>query len=363
LRILFVADAASIHTQKWLKHFQSRGDEVHVASFRPSKIEGVTVHLLPTWGMGKLGYFSALKILPTLYKKIKPEVVHAHYVTSYGFLSALTKLHPLIVTAWGSDVLLAPQQSIFRNYFARYALKHADHVTTLAEHMNGAVSALGVPLTKLTATPFGVNIGFFKPSTAGDMAAHPVRLVSTRNFHSVYDIKTLILALAEVSTAGYSLDVDLIGDGPLRHELEALVKQLQLDKYITFRGYVDQETLKNFLVKSDIFVTSALSDGNSVSLAEAFACGCFPIATDIPANTQWITQGLNGYIYPAGDVNSLAQRIMNSLNGSAMRQSAKTENRRIAEEHLDWNICASRMEKIYEQVIAKTVSANSASAS
>src|ERR1700682_2326769 len=107
MRILFVGDAGSIHLRRWLEHFRDRGAEVHVATFQPCSIEGVTLHLLPRYGLGKLGYFFALRTLPRLQDLLRPDIVHAHNVTSYGFLAAKSGLHPLIVTAWGSDVLIA----------------------------------------------------------------------------------------------------------------------------------------------------------------------------------------------------------------------------------------------------------------
>src|SRR5207245_10060874 len=106
MRILFVAEAPSIHTRRWAEYFRDKGVDVHIASFRPYEIRGVTVHILPRFGLGKLGYFFALWALPKLYASLRPDIVHAHYVTSYEFLAALAGLHPLIVTGWGSDVLL-----------------------------------------------------------------------------------------------------------------------------------------------------------------------------------------------------------------------------------------------------------------
>ncbi len=353
MRILFVADAASIHTQRWLEYFRNRGDEVHVASFRPCDIPGVKLHLLPTFGMGKVGYFYAVRALPKIYNKLKPDLVHAHHLTSYGFLAALAGLHPLIVTAWGSDALIAPRRSRLMRFFASFAVRHADVVTTLAEHMNPAVAELGVPLEKIAATPFGVDTDFFRPVTLNDREVRPVRLICTRLFDEVYDVGTLVRALAKVFAKGRQLEVDLVGDGPLRPQLTDLVRQLKLEPRIKFHGFVGREALAGLLAGADIFVTPALSDGNNVSLNEAMACGCFPIATDIPANAQWVTHDRNGYLYPPGDVDRLAQAIEAALDNSALRSAARVENRQIAETRVDWRICARRMEDLYQGLIER----------
>lgn len=353
MRILLVADAASIHTRRWLEYFHTRGDEVHVASFRDFDIPGVTVHRLRTFGLGKLGYFYALLALPRIFDRVQPDLVHAHYLTSYGFLAAFAGLRPLVVTAWGSDALIAPRQSWLLRYFASYAVRHAAVVTTLSDHMNPFVAELGVPLDRITATPFGVDTDFFRPNSAPPATQEPLKLICTRNFDVVYDVGTLIRALAMVFSSGRGLQVNLVGDGPMRQELVDLARQLGIDSNIRFYGHIEHISLAGLLAAADIFVTPALSDGNNVSLNEAMACGCFPIATDIPANSQWIRHEKNGFLYPPGDVDRLAQAIEAALDSSALRSSARVENRQIAETQVDWRICAKRMEAIYQGIVER----------
>ena len=76
-RILYVSDALSIHTRRWAEHYRDCGVEVHVASFRPATIDGVRVHVLPTGGLGRVGYFLAVPALRRLARALRPDVVHA----------------------------------------------------------------------------------------------------------------------------------------------------------------------------------------------------------------------------------------------------------------------------------------------
>lgn len=350
-RILYVADAASIHTRRWAEHYRDRGLDVHIASFSAATIPGVQLHKLPTAGLGRVGYFLAIPMLHQIARRLRPDVIHAHYLTSYGFLAAMAGLHPLVVTAWGSDALIAPKNSRLLRYFASYAVRHADVVTTLADHMNASVADLGVPLKQITSTPFGVDAQFFRLSPVDAVERQPLRLICTRNFDFVYDVGTLIRALAQVFARGRQLVVDLVGAGPLRESLVALAREMGLELHINFHGHVEHQVLAGLLADADIFVTPALSDGNNVSLNEAMACGCFPIASNIPANAQWITDGVNGYLYPAGDVMKLADAIEMAIDRTELRLSARTANRAIVETKVDWRICVKRMDDIYQQVI------------
>lgn len=350
-RLLFLSDAKSIHTRRWAEYFRDQGLQVHVASFRPEKIEGVQVHVLPTYGLGRMGYFLAVPTLRRLSKLLVPDVVHAQYVTSYGFLAALTGLRPLVLTAWGTDVLISPRESHVMRWIASYAVRHADVVTTVAQHMNSAVASLGVPVDEVTAVPFGVDTQKFVPPALPRPEAIPLRLICTRNFGPIYSVHTLIRALQQVVARGLKLQVDLVGDGPMRSELEAQVDDAGMRSWVTFHGHVDHLRLAQLLAQAHIFVTPALSDGNNVSLNEAMACACFPIATNIPANTQWIDHGVNGLLYSPGDAGHLAECILQATADVDWRIRAGIINREIVETRADWRVCVARMNDTYAKAI------------
>jgi glycosyltransferase involved in cell wall biosynthesis len=351
-RILYVSDAKSIHTRRWAEHYRDQGVEVHIASFQGETISGVKVHLLPTWGLGRIGYFLAIPALRALARGIAPDVVHAQYVTSYGFLAAFAGLHPLVLTAWGTDVLISPKTSKLMHWLASYAVRHADAVTTVAQHMNPAVAALGISEDSVSAVPFGVDALRFVPPAAPRLENDTLRLICTRNFAPIYNVSTLITALQRVAQRGLRLQVDLVGEGPLRPELEAQVASAGIAPWVTFHGHVNHARLAELLAQAHIFVTPALSDGNNVSLNEAMACACFPIATDIPANAQWLEHEVNGLLYPPGDAEALTECILRAAADAAWRARAGKLNRDIIEQRADWRVCVSRMSDTYTRAIA-----------
>src|ERR1041385_3957155 len=115
MRICYFADAISIHTKRWCSHFASLGHEVHLVSFRKADIPNVTFHLLDAGNIdvrgGNWKVLLQYKKLRKILKEIKPDVLHAHYATSYGTVGALAGFHPYIITTLGSDVLISPKQS------------------------------------------------------------------------------------------------------------------------------------------------------------------------------------------------------------------------------------------------------------
>lgn len=352
-RILYVSDAKSIHTRRWAEHYRDQGVEVHIASFRDEAISGVKVHVLPTFGLGRAGYFLAIPALRALARSIAPDVVHAQYVTSYGFLAAFAGLHPLVLTAWGTDVLISPKTSKLMHWFASYAVRRADAVTTVAQHMNPAVAELGISEDAIIAVPFGVDAQRFVPPLVPRSEGGGLRLICTRNFAPIYNVSTLITALQGASKRGLKLQVDLVGEGPLRRELEAQVREVGIAGWVTFHGHVNHTRLAELLAQAHIFATPALSDGNNVSLNEAMACACFPIGTDIPANAQWIEHGVNGLLYSPGDADALTTCIVRAAEDPSWRERAGRQNRDIVEQRADWRVCVSCMDETYARAIAR----------
>ena len=152
-RILYVSDALSVHTRRWAEHYRDRGIDVHIASFRPAQMDGVTIHVLPTGGLGRLGYFLAVPVLRQGARQLRPDVVQAQYVTSYGFLAALARLHPLVVMAWGTDVLISPRLGGVGWFDFHRA---ADAIAIGTEAAEKAIDAVTEAVTALSQ-PYGGN--------------------------------------------------------------------------------------------------------------------------------------------------------------------------------------------------------------
>jgi hypothetical protein len=157
LRLCVLGDLDSIHTRRWIKPFVARGHEVHAVSYyRPKAApEGVHLHVLDDRPRSDQRASSgassgtASSLPPNLLRianafryrrrglaraisEIAPDVLHAHYVVEYGLFAASAGFRPLVVTAWGSDVLVAARSSALARMITRYALRSADLVTSSA---------------------------------------------------------------------------------------------------------------------------------------------------------------------------------------------------------------------------------------
>lgn len=358
MRICFLADSESIHTKRWCAHFHALGHEIHLISLKNSPIDNVHFYHLDAGdisvkGGNKKVLFQGGKVR-RLIKKIKPDILHAHYATSYGWLGARSNFHPFLVTALGTDILISPIHSSFYRKMVRYIFKKADAITLMAEHMKKVIIDYNLgDLNKFIIVPFGIDTEIFH-SNYRKVDEEFFVITSTRNFEDVYNIPHLLKSIAKVKDKIPGLKLNLIGDGSKRKMIEEIVKDLGLSDCTHFFGKISQPEIANILKNSHVFVTVSLSDGNNISLNEAMACGPICVATDIPANIQWINDTENGFLVKVNDVEKLSDILLNIRNNfEGIFEKFYSINQSIISDKADWNKNMKLVEHKYNELCKK----------
>jgi glycosyltransferase involved in cell wall biosynthesis len=348
--VCYLADAGSIHTQRWATHFAGLGHDVQVVSLRDHVIPGVRVHhVAPAAGLPKpLSYLLALPRILRSVRRIGADILHAQYITSYGVFGAIARHQPFVISAWGTDALITPRESRLARRMVRFALRRANLVTSMAHHMTPVLVDLGVPADRVLYLPFGVDTRLFCPARR---STDDVDIVSTRPFRPVYNVELLVRALPAVVCAHPQLRVVLVGDGELRPQLQSLADRLGVGANITWTGALPVTEIPRWLGRARVFVTTARSDGNNISLNEAMACGAFPIATDIPANREWLTDGHTGFLVPVEQPEVLANRIIAALASAGLRREAAGRNWQVVQDRADWHRNITRVEACYRRLM------------
>ena len=171
-----------------------------------------------------------------------------------------------------------------------------------------------------------------------------------RSFAPVYGIEYFLRSLTKVAKAVPDARVLLIGSGPLETTFRALVKELGIENMVKFLGFVANEELPAYLNAADLYVSSSLSDGTSVSLLEAMACGLPVVVTDVPSILEWVENGINGLVCPRRDSDSLAKAIITLLRDERTAAKMGKKNLEIAEQRADWNKNFKMLEKMYVEL-------------
>jgi len=350
VRLCFLGDAGSIHLQRWIHYFLEAGYQVDVISFRPCEIQGAKVHLLAQGHGGRLAYLKAVYKIRKLIREIQPDLLHAHYATSFGLLALVSGFKPLVVTAWGSDVLVAPKESIVLKVIVEQVLKHADALTSDSSNMSERMRELlnGRKCILKTIT-MGVSRDWFEEIS--DSEKKPLQIVSLRGHQTNYNIDVLIQAMAEVAKAIPEAQLIVAGEGPETEGLRVLSSSLGIDKNVHFVGQLPHEAVQNYLNESSISASVPTSDATAVSLLETMACGSFPIVTDLPANREWIEDNVNGLLVPIKDSKALAEAIIRALEDVALREKAREINHQRVGNKAIWEDNMGEVEELYQLLI------------
>jgi glycosyltransferase involved in cell wall biosynthesis len=368
MRICYVADGASIHTQRWVNYFARKGHEVHLICWKlmPGYDDNILIHLLTRlapkiWVVSQ--YFSFLFwILQVrrLVRKIKPDIIDGHFITVYGFLAACSGFHPLVVSAWGSDMLVQSKRNPLSKFTAKYAVKKADMIICLfpIDVAKEQITELGIDSNKIKRFLLGVDTAEFNPSHRDEKIRHNLGIgssqpvvISTRILAPIYNVETLVkaipLVLAEVPQAEFVI----AGTGEQQGYLKELARDLGVSNNTKFIGWVPRTELPEYLSSADIYVSSSLSDGASNSLLEAMACELAPVVTNIPANRPWINEGENGFLFPVRDYKTLASKIINLLHNQEMREDFGRTSREIVQKKAEQQTEMEKMDSIYTELI------------
>jgi len=129
-----------------------------------------------------------------------------------------------------------------------------------------------------------------------------------------YSIRALPLILTKIPNA----ILIIIADGPQRHELIRLSKNLGLEDKVVLTGRITTGSLCSYYGATDVFVLPSLHEGHAVALLEAMTSGLPVVATRVGGNTETVLNGENGYLVQPKNVNQLAAAVVRIL-GSEKR--------------------------------------------
>jgi len=214
----------------------------------------------------------------------------------------------------------------------------------------------GYPKNKIAVFPWGIDLRKFNPEIDGleirsNLGWQDKKvLIMTRNFKPVYGIEYFIGALPRIIERVPDVRVIFCGEGPLEGKLKALTEEKRIKEYVYFPGSVRNDDLPKYLAAADIYVSSSSSDGTSLSLLEAMACGLPVVVSDVPANLEWIKNGVNGFVVPREESTVLGDRIVELLRNKELRSEFSKKNASTAKEEADWDKNFEKLAGMYQQL-------------
>lgn len=362
VNILLVADAQSSHTLKWAQALIDRGNIVHIFSFRPSTIlpkDLVTVARgYPTknnrWRKAKeLIYFYTTNELKTLIKNKKPDVLHAHYASSYGLLARLSKFHPFFISTWGSDVFAFPRSNSFSKNILKSNLNQADKVFATSHTLQKETALYTTKLIEYV--PFGVDTSIFAPE-ASPKNDNALRIGLMKSMEYIYGIDILIRAfqLLRTENKNTKIELHLYGDGSQMSSFKELTSQLKVNESVYFHGRIEHHLVPSVVKQFDILVNPSREESFGVAVVEAMACEVPVVVTRVGGLTEVVDEEVNGLIANQEDHQHLAAQIQRLIDSPALRKSLGKAGRQKVLSEYDWNKIMDDVVKNYYLPLVKS---------
>jgi glycosyltransferase involved in cell wall biosynthesis len=279
----------------------------------------------------------------------RPDVIHAHF-----FLAGVPAV--LLGKALRRPVLVTEQWSVFLpedpmqlnaplRRAAAFAYGNAAAVLPASEALQRGIQAEGLHARRFAVIPNVVDTSLFAPGAA----PRNDRLLAVGLLYEAKGYDTLLGAIAELARRGRRVDLDIVGDGPLRAALQQQARTLGIAEQVTFHGVLPKARVAEMMREAPLFVLASNYDNNPCVVIEAEASGLPVVATAVGGVPE-LVRPANGRLAPPGDPGALATEIavaLDELDGFDRDAIAADARRRFGREAI-----GARLHELYAEVAA-----------
>ncbi len=298
--------------------------------------------------------FYRLLALKEILRQLKPDIVHAGPIQPVAYLVARSGFKPLVSMSWGYDLLQEAHKNQWMQAITRFTLAHSDMLIGDCQTVRQVAIRLGISDERVVTFPWGVDLNHFTPSAESSEAATFV-MISTRSWEEGYGIETIAQAFTLVHQRHPHTRLMMLGNGSKASQVKEMLARggvLKNDgapQPIVFPGVVRFDHLPKYYQAAHLYLAATHSDGTSISLLEAMACGLPVIVSDIPGNREWVVDGENGWLFPVGDAQALARRILTAIEKQAELPQMGMRGRKIVEQRANWEANFPLLLQAYER--------------
>jgi len=294
----------------------------------------------------------ASRIVKKKIAAFNPDIVHAHYATSYGLLGALSGFHPFVLSVWGSDVYGRPKLSPLHKIILKWNLSKADKI--LSTSMVMARKTNLYTSKNIELTPFGVDLSLFKKNNT-ENNKNCFIIGNVKSLQPIYGIDILIKAfkLIVLQNPDIELKLEIVGKGSEENKLKRLTEDLEIQDKVDFIGFIDHSNLPQYYNSFNVAVFLSNKESFGVSAIEAMACECPVVVSDAEGFTEVVSHEHNGFIVPKQNPEAAAVAIQKFIDDPFLSAKMGAAGRKQVEKLYDWNENVKKMMSIYRDILAE----------
>jgi len=335
----FLSAMAERNIQAYHLRLERRGhkqeDRMLPTGVTPVKWEG---------GRGEYDHYNHRELVNSLrrvIRQVRPDLIHAGPVQTAAWLAAQSRFRPLVTMSWGSDLLVDAESSSLMSRLTKFSLNKTDVLVGDCQAVRDKAVSFGFPDDRIVTFPWGVDLKTFAP---GDKQndyrwragwEEEFVVLHLRSWEQFYGVDVFARAFVKAARQRPELRLFLLGNGSLAPQIRQILMPVQ-DR-VQFAGQVSQEKLPEYYQASDLYVSASHSDGSSVSLMEALASGLPSLVSGIPGNREWLENSEAGWLFPDGDVDALAAKLVETSENRQKLVEVGKAARKLAEARADWS--------------------------
>lgn len=302
---------------------------------------------------------------PSLFYSLSPilqsprheyDILHAHFGPN-GLRGRLFKQlrllsGALVTTFHGYDVDRYPQLTDPAVYAPLF--RHGDLFTGGSNDLLDRLRALGCPVNRLRKVPMGVPLSQFMPSSPP--IEPPIKILTVARLSKEKGIEFGIRAIDLLRHEISGIEYHIVGDGPLRPEIESLVTDLDLSQYVHLHGAQPHEQVREFYDQAHLFMLPSVTgphgeqESQGLVLQEAQAMKLPVVTTDVGGLPEGLLPDESGFVVPERDPNALADRLLFLATHPEKRVTMGERGRAFVKTHYASDMLVDRLIARYEEV-------------
>jgi L-malate glycosyltransferase len=280
------------------------------------------------------------------------DLLHVHYAIPHSIAALLAKQMvaprrrlPFITTLHGTDITLVGTD---RSYFpvTKFSIEKSDGITSISEDLRRDTYQVFGVQNEIRVIHNFVNTEIYRPME--DRPNDEMRLVHISNFRPVKRVNDCVRILAEVLKATPA-HLYMAGDGPDRPEAHRLARELGVERQVTFLG--KQDHVERLFPRMHVLLMPSEMESFGLGALEGMACGVPPVTTRVGGLPELVTDGVDGFLEPVGDIAAQSRRVIELLTNEPLHRKMAEAARRTAVERFASSLIIPQYEKYYEEVV------------
>ncbi|MFB0526148.1 MAG: glycosyltransferase family 4 protein [bacterium] len=314
------------------------------------RAKAIGLKVLPVKMHGEWDLLAVYK-LKKIIRKNSIKIVHLHspHAHALGLLAAKSGGNCKVVLSRRVDF------PIKKNILSSLKYANVDRIIAISQRVKQALMSDGLPKEKIDVVYSGVDIERFQNVKANrlisELALNKDKLIIGNIAALTWDKdhRTLIEAARVVVDEFPQVTFLIVGEGPLRREIEISVKRLNLEEKVKLLGF--RQDIPEILSILDLFVLSSSWEGLGTSLLDAFASRVPVVSTNVGGIPEIVKHGVNGILVSPGNPGVLAGAIISLLKNRDLASRMAEEGFRLVKEKFSIEKMVQDTRKIYDRLV------------